>query len=194
MNLHKYKFFQDLGFIDQLNIRGSYGQTGKANFPAYAARTMYLISTDNWYKTGISTKLQALGNKNLTWETTNSLDVGGEVTLFKGLLYVKGSYYNKRTIDLINDVTVPTSTGFTSYRDNIGEISNKGYEFDLRVSAFSRNDLSVVFNANLAHNVNRIEKISESLKAYNERVKKCLRSLMLGMTRKGLAITTFPSI
>lgn len=86
---------------------------------------MYLISTDNWYKTGISTKLQALGNKNLTWETTNSLDVGGEVTLFKGLLYVKGSYYNKRTIDLINDVTVPTSTGFTSYRDNIGEISNK---------------------------------------------------------------------
>lgn len=45
-------------------------------------------------------------------------------------------------------------------------------EFDLRVSAFSRNDLSVVFNANLAHNVNRIEKISESLKAYNERVKK----------------------
>lgn len=172
VNLHKYKFFQDLGFIDQLKIRGSYGQTGKANFPAYAARTMYLISTDNWYKTGISTKLQALGNKNLTWETTNSLDVGGEVTLFKGLLYVKGSYYNKRTIDLINDVTVPTSTGFTSYRDNIGEISNKGYEFDLRVSAFSRNDLSVVFNANLAHNVNRIEKISESLKAYNERVKK----------------------
>ena len=72
---------------------------------------------------------------------------------------------------MINDVTVPTSTGFTSYRDNIGEVSNKGYEFDVRISAFQNKDLSVIFNANLAHNKNRIEKISESLKAYNQRVR-----------------------
>ena len=68
-------------------------------------------------------------------------------------------------------MTVPTSTGFTSYRDNIGEVSNKGYEFDVRISAFQNKDLSVIFNANLAHNKNRIEKISESLKAYNQRVR-----------------------
>ena len=171
VNLHKYEFMQNVAFVDQLKIRGSYGQTGKANFPAYAARTTYLTSTDKWYKTGLSTKLQALGNSKLTWETTNSFDIGAEVTLFDNFLYVKGSYYNKRTIDLINDVTVPTSTGFTSYRDNIGEVSNKGYEFDVRISAFQNKDLSVIFNANLAHNKNRIEKISESLKAYNQRVR-----------------------
>lgn len=171
INLHKYEFIKSLSFVDQLKIRGSYGQTGKANFPAYAARTTYLTSTDAWYKTGLSTKLQALGNKKLTWETTNSFDIGAEITLFNDLLYVKGSYYNKRTIDLINDVTVPTSTGFTSYRDNIGEVSNKGCEFDLRINAFQDKDWSVIFNANLAHNKNRIEKISESLKAYNQRVK-----------------------
>lgn len=171
VNLHKYEFIKSLEFVDQLKIRGSYGQTGKANFPAYAARTTYLTSTDKWYKTGLSTKLQALGNSKLTWETTNSFDIGAEITLFNNLLYVKGSYYNKRTVDLINDVTVPTSTGFTSYRDNIGEVSNKGYEFDVRVSAFQSKDLSVIFNANLAHNKNRIEKISESLKAYNQRVR-----------------------
>ncbi len=172
INIHKYGFVQNLAFINQFKIRGSFGQTGKANFPAYAARSTYEITTDRWYKTGISAKLKALGNANLTWETTNTFDIGAEISLFKDRFYIKGTYYNKRTIDLINDVTVPTSTGFRSYRDNIGEVSNKGCEFDLRVVALNKQDLQLIFNANLAHNKNRIEKISESLRAYNERVKK----------------------
>ena len=172
VNLHKYDFIQSLGFVNQLKVRTSYGQIGKANFPAYAARSTYDIVTDEWYKTGISTRLKALGNKNLTWETTNTFDIGAELSLFNDLLYVKGAYYDKRTIDLVNDVTVPTSTGFSSYRDNVGEISNKGYEFDVRVAACQTKDWSVIFNFNLAHNKNRIEKISESLRAYNERVQK----------------------
>lgn len=172
INIHKYGFMQNLAFINQFKIRGSFGQTGKANFPAYAARSTYEITTDRWYKTGISAKLKALGNANLTWETTNTFDIGAEISLFDDRFYIKGAYYNKRTIDLINDVTVPTSTGFRSYRDNIGEVSNKGCEFDLRVVALNKQDLQLIFNANLAHNKNRIEKISESLRAYNERVKK----------------------
>lgn len=172
INIHKYGFVQNLAFINQFKIRGSFGQTGKANFPAYAARSTYEITTDRWYKTGISAKLKALGNANLTWETTNTFDIGAEISLFDDRFYIKGTYYNKRTIDLINDVTVPTSTGFRSYRDNIGEVSNKGCEFDLRVVALNKQDLQLIFNANLAHNKNRIEKISESLRAYNERVKK----------------------
>lgn len=171
VNIHKYRFMENVDFVNQLKIRGSYGQTGKANFPAYAARTTYQMSTDRWYKTGFSAKLQALGNKNLTWETTNSLDVGAEMTLFNHLLYLKGSYYYKQTVDLINDVTVPTSTGFTSYRDNIGEVSNKGYELEMRLNAIQTKDIALIFNANLAHNKNRIEKISESLKAYNQKVR-----------------------
>lgn len=115
VNLHKYDFIQSLGFVNQLKVRASYGQIGKANFPAYAARSTYDIVTDEWYKTGISTRLKALGNKNLTWETTNTFDIGAELSLFNDLLYVKGAYYDKRTIDLVNDVTVPTSTGFSSY-------------------------------------------------------------------------------
>lgn len=172
VNIHKYGFMKNLEFINQLKIRGSFGQTGKANFPAYAARSSYEISTENWYKTGISAKLKGLGNANLTWETTNTFDIGAEISLFKDRFYIKGAYYNKRTIDLINDVTVPTSTGFRSYRDNIGEVSNKGCEFDLRIVALNKQDLQLIFNANLAHNKNRIEKISESLRAYNERVQK----------------------
>ena len=170
INLHKFDFFESVGFINQLKLRASFGQTGKVNFPAYAARTSYQVFTDEWYKTGYGATLKALGNKNLTWETTNTLDIGGEISLFNDFIYFKGSYYDKKTIDLVTDVTVPSSTGFTSYRDNIGEISNRGYELDFRIHAIKSNDMNLVINANLSHNVNKILKISESLKAYNRRV------------------------
>lgn len=170
VNLHKYKFMEDVKWMNLLKVRGTYGQTGKANFPAYAARTSYLMFTDDWYKTGYGMTIQALGNPNLKWETTNTLDVGFEAILFNNLLYLKASYYDKTTIDLITDVTIPSSTGFKSYRDNIGEVSNKGYEVDFRISPIRRKDMNLVVNLNLAHNKNRIEKISESLKAYNKSV------------------------
>lgn len=170
INLHKFEFFENLGFINLLKLRASFGQTGKVNFPAYAARTSYEIYTDEWYKTGYGATLKALGNKKLTWETTNTLDIGGEIGLFNDFIYLKGSYYDKKTIDLVTDVTVPTSTGFSSYRDNIGEISNRGYELDLRVHAIKNRDMNLVINANMSHNKNKILKISESLKAYNRRV------------------------
>ena len=55
--------------------------------------------------------------------------------------------------------------------DNIGEVENKGYELEFRSEVVRRKDLFVAVFANLAHNENRILKISESLKAYNDRVK-----------------------
>ena len=113
----------------------------------------------------------ALGNEDLTWETTNTLDVGFELEMFDRLIYLKASYYNKLTTDLINDVTIPTSTGFSTYKENIGEVSNKGYEIYLTVNPIRTKDWNLMINANLAHNKNKIEKISESLKAYNEKVK-----------------------
>lgn len=170
LNIHNYEFMKNTEVIDQLKIRGSYGQAGKVNFAPYEAKTTYQILTDQWYKTGYGATLQALGNPGLTWETTNTLDVGVEVSVLKRLIYIRASYYNKRTVDLINDVTIPSSTGFTTYKDNIGEIENKGVELDFRSNLNLSNDLFLAVFANLAHNRNKILKISESLKAYNDLV------------------------
>lgn len=169
LNIHNYEFMKN-SFITQLKVRASYGQTGKINFPAYAARTTYSILSDQWYKTGSGAVLKALGNSSLTWETTNTFDVGFELGFWKDRIYTKFSYYNKLTKDLINDVTIPSSTGFTTYRDNVGEIRNRGVEVDLRVVAIQTQNVFLTFQANLAHNQNRLIKVSESLKEYNRRV------------------------
>lgn len=170
INIHNYKFMDNYKYIDILKIRGTYGQTGKVNFPSYAAVTTYEMLTDEWYKTGYGATLQALGNKKLTWETTNTFDIGFEVSFLNRLIYLEATYYNKQTVDLINSVTIPSSTGFTTYVDNIGEVRNRGYEFNLRSDIIRKKDLYVALYANLAHNENKIMKISESLKEYNDRV------------------------
>lgn len=170
INLHNYKFIQDWGKIDQLKIRATYGETGKVNFPAYVARTSFKILSDEWYKTGFGATLAALGNKDLTWETTKEYNIGIELGLLQELIYLDATYYRKKTVDLINDVTIPSSTGFTTYVDNIGEVENRGFELNFRSNIYRRGDWFVALFANLAHNENEILKISESLKAYNEKV------------------------
>ena len=170
INIHNYAFMDNYKYIDKLKIRGSYGQTGNVNFSDYEAKTIYSINDNDWYQTGAGAKLTALGNKDLTWETTNTFDLGIELSILNRLFYIKASYYNKQTIDCINSVTIPSSTGFNTYKDNVGEVRNRGYEIDLRMDVIRRPDLYLALFGNLAHNQNRLMKIAESLKAYNDQV------------------------
>ena len=71
---------------------------------------------------------------------------------------------------MVNSVTLPSSTGFTSYKDNIGEVVNKGFEVQLRSTLLNTKEWYVAVFANLAHNENEITKISDSMKEYNRRV------------------------
>lgn len=170
INIHNYEFLREWNKINLLKLRGTYGETGKVNFPAYVARTTYRILSDEWYKTGFGATLMALGNKNLTWETTKEYNLGLEIGILQDIVYFEASYYRKKTIDLVNDVTIPSSTGFITYTDNIGEIENKGFELNFRTNIVRTDDLFLALFANLAHNKNKILKISESLKAYNDAV------------------------
>lgn len=170
INIHNYGFLKGSDWLNQLKIRTSYGQTGKVNFPPYCARTTYEAQTDEWYQTGYGVLLKALGNPDLSWETTNKFNVGADVQLFGGRLTLSGEYYYDKTVDLITDVTIPTSSGFKSYKDNLGEVENKGFEIQLRADILRKQDYTLSLWGNMAHNKNKILKISESLKAYNDQV------------------------
>lgn len=169
VNFHKYGFMQGLEKISQLRLTGTYGQTGKVNFPAYAAKHTYQIS-DKYYGTGNGLTLFYMGNDNLTWEKTNELNIRFVLGLLNDNITVEADWYNKLTKDLITDVTIPVSTGFESYKDNLGEVRNRGYELILRANVYKTQKWDVILYGNVAHNKNRIMKISESLKAYNTRV------------------------
>lgn len=171
LNIHNYPFMKAQTVFSQLKVRGSYGQIGKVNFPAYVAKHTYRILTDT-YGTGNGVLLYYMGNEDLKWEKTNTFDIGADVSLFHDAVIMRFSWYNKKTVDLITDVTLPSSTGFTVYRDNLGEVQNRGVELDIRADVYKDRNWTLTLFGNLAHNKNKILKISESLKAYNERVDK----------------------
>lgn len=170
INIHNYDFLKGNKYINKLKLRGSYGRTGKVNFPDYAAQTVYEPLFDEWYATGYGAVLKALGNKDLTWEKTDKYDFGIETQLFNERLTIDFDYYYEKTIDLVNDVTISTTSGFSTYKNNMGEIENNGLEMTARYDVFKNKNWLVALWGNIAHNTNKILKISDSQRAYNQRV------------------------
>ena len=168
-NFHKYAFMQSLGWLSKLKVKGNYGQTGKVNFPPYAATHTYKILLDKWHPTGIGGVLTYMGNDHLKWEKTNTLNIGLEFNLWDRLDF-NFSWYDKKTVDLITDVTIPSSTGFTSYKENMGEVMNRGVELDINGAVIRQKDWDLNLFVRAAHNKNEILKISDALKEYNDRV------------------------
>ena len=171
VNVHNLKFFKEnTPWLTQLKLRGTYGMTGKVSFPSYAAQNKYEMFTDWQYPTGDGVQIMYLGNPNLKWERTLQTDLGFEFEILKGVFYAKYNYYIKDTHDNIADMFIPTSSGFTSYKENIGRMENRGHEIKLqsRVVNTRNTIINLIFNG--ASNKGKLKKISNSLRAYNDRV------------------------
>jgi TonB-linked SusC/RagA family outer membrane protein len=169
LNLHNYPFMQAYPFVQTARIKANYGETGRTSFPPYASQNRYRLMLDEWYTTGTGSALIAMGNEALTWDKVNTINIGVDLNVGNRLVF-NFSYYDKRTHDMVTDLTIPSATGFTAYMDNVGEVSNKGYEWNVNVAVVKQAGWSVNVGANGAHNVNRIEKLSNALKEYNDRV------------------------
>jgi outer membrane receptor protein involved in Fe transport len=150
-------------------VRVSTGVTGQVNFPPYQSKTTYDYYTGNWYSTGIGAVVTTFGNEGLKWQKTNNYDVGVDLGVLHDRLYVSARYYQKITHGMLADISLPPSTGFASYKENLGDIRNTGAEMNLKVTAFKNRDWTVNLIANMVHNDNKILKISNSLKAYNDK-------------------------
>ena len=156
--------------FSMLKFRASYGLTGKTNFSLYSAKDMYQLQTDSWYPTGYGVFLYQMGNPNLKWERKYTLDYGVEIGLWHDKIYLKASAYDERTIDLITDYTIPSSTGFTSYKENMGKVKNTGVELELRARLYSDRNWLFQLYGSFARNKNTIIEISQAMRDYNKRV------------------------
>ena len=189
VNIHNYDFLKGNKYINKLKLRGSYGRTGKVNFPDYAAQTVYEPLFDEWYATGYGAVLKALGNKDLTWEKTDKYDFGIETQLFNERLTIDFDYYYEKTIDLVNDVSLSNTSGFSTYKNNMGEVENKGFELTARYDAIKNKNWLVAFWGNIAHNTNKILKISDSQRAYNQRVAEFYKKEQINQEDIGSSLT-----
>lgn len=170
VNLSSTEFIKNITWINSLRLTGSYGETGSVSFSPYQARDMFSYYTDARYLGKIGVRLKALGNESLVWQTTKSKELNLQLSVFDGLFDVTTSVYDRRTVDMISPVTLPTSSGFTEMTTNLGEMSNRGVEFNFRSILYKNEHSNLVFTFSGGHNKNEIMSISDGLKSYNERL------------------------
>src|SRR5690606_27986143 len=149
-------FLKDNSLISELKLRASYGEVGNFNIGDF--QYLGLIGEDYYSPGGILTKGQgqtSFGNDELRWERTNSYDIGLEIGLLDNRISINADYYDKKTKDLLYNVSIPGISGFVNSLVNIGDISNKGFELELN----TRNligDFKWETAFNFSKNVNKV--------------------------------------
>ena len=106
-----------------LKLRASYGATGNQGIGDFAARA---LASGSPYSGTPGIAVSQLGNPDLRWETTRELDTGADLLFFNGRVSLTADYYVRHTSDLLVQRPIPSTTGFTTYWGNIGNIQNKG--------------------------------------------------------------------
>ena len=173
-HLSDEKFMQGISFINDLKLRVGYGETSNQAINPYAslgnvtpnnglaaAGTIGSTTTYNYGPATVVTgyNLQSLPNSNLDWEYTRTTNIGLDYAVLGSRILGSVDYYNAHTRNILFGLTLPITSGVTGqYVSNIGEMSNKGFEFSLTTINISNNnnsnglgwttDLNIFWNRN----------------------------------------------
>ncbi len=132
-NIKNESFMQNVTAIDMLKIRVGYGQTSNQSINPY--QTLGRLSTRpyNFGPTTFSTGyyVSQLPNSNLGWEFSITWNYGIDISLLKNRISATVEYYVTNTKDILLSVSLPPTSGVSSYMANIGETQNKGLEFSV---------------------------------------------------------------
>ncbi|PPL00544.1 TonB-linked outer membrane protein, SusC/RagA family [Parapedobacter indicus] len=148
--------FWQPGLLSDLKLRVSYGVTGNQEIGLY--RSLPTL-TNNRYTIGRALVTgffpNIIPNPDLKWERTGQFDVGVDVAFFDNRLRLTSDFYQKRTTDLIYDVTVPFVSGYGTSLQNIGSVVNNGWELAIEGDPF-RGDFSWSSSFNISFNRNKV--------------------------------------
>ena len=154
--LSEEEFIKNVNAIDELKLRLSYGRIGNQEINSY--QSLAGLSGASYIIGDKVVKGFAPGNipnPSLKWETTTQTDLGVDLGLFRNRLNLTFDAYYKKTTDMLLNINVPWSTGFSTALQNIGSIENKGLELGIQAVVLNK-DLKWNINFNIAANKNKV--------------------------------------
>ena len=169
------KFMESLaGTLDFLKLRAGWGQNGNKNISAFQYEAAFAYDAHSNYSFG-NTKdtpvrgasLSRLANADLTWETSEQLNIGLDARFFGGKLSLNADWYNKKTKDLLVAVPVSPTTGFSSQLKNAGTVENTGVEVALNWQDQIGKDFKYNIGYNIAYNKNEVTEVNSPQKYNN---------------------------
>nr|WP_288835921.1 TonB-dependent receptor [uncultured Flavobacterium sp.] len=165
--IDKENFFSPVSnVINSLKLRTSYGSTGNQEIGEYQSLSTlssvkYLFG-DQIYTGFTPTRI---ANDDLGWELTNQFDAGIDLGIFNNKVFLTLDAYRKTTKNLLLDVQIPYTSGFTSSLQNFGSVQNQGIELGINTS-LSNGDLSWTSNFNIAFNKNKVLALGSDAEFY----------------------------
>ena len=160
-NMKKESFLEDVNFLSDLKLKASIGTTGNSSIGNYDH--LALVGT-NLYNAQGGWKINTPDNGDLGWEKQTLANIGIEAS-FWNKYRIELTYYNKKTSNMLMDVPVPYTSGFSSITQNVGSMTNSGVEIAVSLDLLKTKDWFVGFNMNYAYNKN---KITELFYGYDE--------------------------
>lgn len=154
------KFIKDLNIFSNLKFRVSYGETGNQGIGSY--RTLPQLAVANYpYNESMNSGVAMVTwrgpvDENIKWETTAQWNAGIDFGWMNNQLTFTIDYYHKKTRDLLQEVKIPGSTGFSNKLTNSGNVTNEGLELTLGYDVFRTGPVKWNVNANIAFNKNEI--------------------------------------
>ena len=147
-------------FLSFGKLRASYGVNGNATgIGAYTLQGSYNSQTYNG-NTGFL--IGSLPNPALRWEKTKTGEAGLDLSFFENRLNANFTYYNRLTSDKYADFSLPSTTGFSSIKNNNGQFRNSGVEIELSGKIIKTKDWSWDLGGNISFNKNKIVSLPEN--------------------------------
>ena len=154
------KFMQNVGWINNLSVKASYGEQGNDMLTTYYAwQSLYDLSYSN--ATNIGALIASLENENVSWEKSQNFNAGFDAILFNHRLQLNVDFYNRLTKNMLLNRPMAMSTGFTGYMDNVGDMRNRGVEASLRITPVRTADFEWNVTLMATHNKNKVIKLTK---------------------------------
>jgi len=151
-------FLIDNKVISTLKLRASFGVTGNQEISNYSSLPQLTAANYVYNSTTLQGFTESIGNSDLKWERTTQLDLGLDLALWKRI-DLTVDVYNRNTTDLLYNVPVPTTSGYSSILSNVGAVNNKGIEVSLHCKVIDHKDFKWGVTGNVSKNVNKITEL-----------------------------------
>lgn len=154
-------FLSDINALNFLKFRMSYGESGNSDITPYLTQSLNeikynTIGDNSGSPIAFLPKIGVMGNEDIRWETTKSFNLGFDFGVLDNRISGSVDWYNKSTIDLLVDRSIPSSNGYQKTWDNIGEVNNRGIEIALNTLNIDGSEFSWSSSFSFAFNKNKI--------------------------------------
>ena len=163
-------FMKDIKWISNLKIRAAVGLSGNNRISDDLWQPLYAINANGGPGFGETTVYgeKYYGNKNgnkfsnhdIKWETTITRNLAADISLFNGRLNITPEYYWYTTRDLLYDSDLASVLGYTSQMQNIGQVTNRGFDLTISGDILQGKDYVLSANLNFGFNKKVVDKLN----------------------------------